>query len=112
MKYTYIHAHTHIHIDIQTYIYKYIHTHMHKYIYIDMIKPNNAQHTIVTLPQIKDILATTTAATIVKITGRTNKTRKMETTPETLTETIITVKETIVIILVTKNKKVKLELTK
>ena len=81
---------------------------MDKYIYIDMIKPNNALHTIVTLPQIKDILGTTTAATIVKITGRTNKTRKMETTPET----IITIKETIVIILVTKNKKVKLELTK
>ena len=32
-----------------------------------MIKPNNAPHTIVTLPQIKDILATTTATTVVKI---------------------------------------------
>ena len=116
MKYTYIHAHTHahthIHIHIQTYICKYIHTHMHKYMYIDMIKPNNALHTIVTLPQIKDILATTTAKTIVKITARTNNTRKMETRPETLTETIITIKETMIIILVTINRKVKLELTK
>ena len=42
--------------------------------YIAMIKPGNAPQTIVTLPQIKDILATTTAITIVKIKARTNST--------------------------------------
>ena len=52
----------------------YIHTHIHTYIDITMIKPGNAPQTIVTLPQIKDILATTTAITIVKIKARTNNT--------------------------------------
>ena len=47
---------------------------MHKYIYINMMKPSNGLHTIVTPPQIKDMLATTTAATIVKIKARTNNT--------------------------------------
>ena len=37
-----------------------------------MINPNNASHTIVTLPQIKDMLATTTATTTVKIKARPN----------------------------------------
>ena len=46
------------------------------YIYISVYvyickNPNNAPH-IVTLPQIKDILATTTATTIVKIKARTS----------------------------------------
>ena len=59
-----IHKHTHTH----TYIYIYI------YIYITMINPSNAPQTIVTLPQIKDILATTTATTIVKIKARKNNT--------------------------------------
>ena len=39
-----------------------------------MINPSNAPQTIVTLPQIKDILATTTATTIVKIKARKNNT--------------------------------------
>ena len=39
-----------------------------------MIKASNALHTIVTLPQIKDILATTTATNIVKMKARTNNT--------------------------------------
>ena len=38
-----------------------------------MINPSNAPQTIVTLPQMKDMLATTTA-TIVKIKARTNNT--------------------------------------
>ena len=58
-----------------------------------MIKPSNALHTIVKPPQIKDILATTTAATIVKIKTQTNNTWQMETTPGALTKTIITIKE-------------------
>ena len=63
-----------------------------------MTKPSNALHTIVTLPQMKDILATTTATTIVKIKARTNNTWQMKTTPGALTKTIITTKETMVII--------------
>ena len=40
--------------------------------YIAMRSPSNAPQTIVTLPQIKDILATTTVTTIVKLkTGET-----------------------------------------
>ena len=39
-----------------------------------MINPSNALQTIVTLPQIKDILATTTATTIVKTKSRANNT--------------------------------------
>ena len=71
----------------------YRHTHIHIYIYIAMINPNNAPHTIVTLPQIKDILTTTTATTIVKRKARTNNMRQMETTLGALTKTIITIKE-------------------
>ena len=58
----------HIHKHTHTHIYIYI------YIYITMINPSNAPQTIVTLPQIKDILATTTATTIVKIKARKNNT--------------------------------------
>ena len=82
---TYIHTHTYIHMHIHThliYIYTHIHlyihtciyTHIHTYIHIAMINPSNAPQTIVTLPQIKDILATTTATTIVKIKARKNNT--------------------------------------
>ena len=39
-----------------------------------MINPSNAPQTIVTLPQIKDILAKTTATTIVKIKATKNNT--------------------------------------
>ena len=94
------------------YTHIYTHTHIHKYIYIDMIKPNNALYTIVTLPQIKGILATTTATIIVKIKARTHNTWQMETTPGALTKTTITIEETMVIILVTKNRKVKLKFIK
>ena len=58
-----------------------------------MIKASNALHTIVTLPQIKDILATTTATNIVKMKARTNNTQQMEAIPGALTETIIPIKE-------------------
>ena len=48
---------------------------MHIYKYITMINPpSHGTQTIVTLPQIKDILATTTATTTVKIKARTNNT--------------------------------------
>ena len=53
--------------NTEIYIYIYIYT------YIAMINPSNAPQTIVTLPQMKDMLATTTA-TIVKIKARTNNT--------------------------------------
>ena len=72
-----------------------------------MIKPGNALHTILKLPQLKDILATTTATTVVKIKARTNNTWQMGTAPGALTKTMITIKETMVIILVTINRKVK-----
>ena len=68
--YTYTHTHRNIHMYIHIYIYT--HTHIHIHIYIAMINPNNAAHTIVTLPQIKDMLPTTTVTTIVKIKARTN----------------------------------------
>ena len=87
-------------------------TQIHKYLYIDMIKSSNALHTIVTLPHIKDILAKTTATTIVKIKARTNNTWQMETTPGALTKTKITIKATMVIILVRINRKVKLKFIK
>ena len=82
---------THTHTNIHKYIYT--HTQIHIYINIAMINPNNASHTIVTLPQIKDMLATTTATTTVKIKARPNNIRQMETTPGALTKTIITIKE-------------------
>ena len=83
---TYTHTHAYIHMYIHTHIiyiyiyiyiytqtpihtYMHIHTHIDTYIHIAMINPSNAPQTIVTLPQIKDILATTTA-TIIK--ARTN----------------------------------------
>ena len=47
---------------------------MRIHIYITMINPSNATQAIVILPQIKDILATTTATTIVKIKARKNNT--------------------------------------
>ena len=48
---------------------------MHIYKYITIINPpSHGTQTIVTLPQIKDILATTTATTTVKIKARTNNT--------------------------------------
>ena len=66
---------------------------MHIYKYITMINPpSHGTQTIVTLPQIKDILATTTATTTVKIKARTNNTWKMKVTPEAITKTIITTK--------------------
>ena len=71
----------------------YTHTDIHIYIYIAMINPNNEPHTIVTLPRIKDIPATTTATTIVKIKARTNSIWQMETAPGALMKTIITIKE-------------------
>ena len=55
-------------------IHKHTHTHTYIYIYITMINPSNAPQTIVTLPQIKDILAKTTATTIVKIKATKNNT--------------------------------------
>ena len=76
---TYTHTHAYIHMYIHTYniyiyiyiythtpihTYMHIHTHIHTYIHIAMINPSNAPQTIVTLPQIKDILGTTTATTI------------------------------------------------
>ena len=42
--------------------------------YIVMINPSNPPQTTVTLSQTKDILATTTAPTIVRIKARTNNT--------------------------------------
>ena len=39
-----------------------------------MINPSNATQTIVILPELKDILATTTATTIAKTKARTNNT--------------------------------------
>ena len=75
--YTYTNIYTHTYIQtyiFSTYIYIYIHTHthIHTYIEIAMINPSNSPQTIVTLPQIKDVLATTTATTVVKIKARTN----------------------------------------
>ena len=72
---TYIHTHTYMHMYIHTYniyiythtaihTYMHIYTHIHTDIHIVMINPSNAPQTIVTRPQIKDILATTTATTI------------------------------------------------
>ena len=92
----FIHIHIYIYIYIYIiyiYIYLYIYIYIHTYMYIAMIKPGNAPQTIVTLPQIKDILATTTAITIVKIKARTNSTWQMKITPGALTKTIITIKE-------------------
>ena len=99
--YPYIYTHTYIHMYIHTYniyiythtaihTYMHIHTHIHTYIHIAMINPSNAPQTIVTLPQIKDILATTTATTI---KARTNNPWQMKTTPGVLTKTMITIKE-------------------
>ena len=59
---------------VYMYIYIYIYTYIHIHIYITMINPRNATQTIVILPQIKDILATATATTIVKTKARTNNT--------------------------------------
>ena len=58
--------HTHIYTYIYIYKYKDIYT-----LYITMINPSNSSQTIVTLPQIKDILAKIIAT---KIKARTNKT--------------------------------------
>ena len=69
---TYTHIHTYVYIH-HTNIYIHINMHIHKY--ITMINPpSHGTQTIVTLPQIKDILATTTATTTVKIKARTNNT--------------------------------------
>ena len=56
-----------------------------------MINPSNATQTIVTLPQIKNILATATVTTIVKIKAR--KQHMTNETPEALTKTITIIKE-------------------
>ena len=58
----YTHTHTHIYIFIH-HTHMYIHTNIHIYIYITMINPSNSTQTIVTLHQIKDILAIITATT-------------------------------------------------
>ena len=89
--YIYIYAYTHIHIHIHIHIHTYTHTHIH--IYITMISLNNATQAIVTPPQIKDILATKTTTTIVKMKARTNNTWQMKTTLGAIMKTIITIKE-------------------
>ena len=58
-----------------------------------MISLNNATQAIVTPPQIKDILATKTTTTIVKMKARTNNTWQMKTTLGAIMKTIITIKE-------------------
>ena len=90
MKYAYIYIY-YIYILYILYIYIYIYMRIH--IYITMINPSNATQAIVILPQIKDILATTTATTIVKTKARTNNTWQMKTTQGALTKTITTMKE-------------------
>ena len=85
----YIYTHIHIHIYIYIYIYIYMYIYISVYVYICK-NPNNAPH-IVTLPQIKDILATTTATTIVKIKARTSNICQMQATPGVLTKTIMTI---------------------
>ena len=58
-----------------------------------MTNRSNATKTIVTLSQIKEILVTTTATTIVKIKARTNNTWQMKTTPGAIVKTRRTIKE-------------------
>ena len=58
-----------------------------------MTNPSNATQTIVTLSQIKDILVTTTATTIVKIKVRRNNTWQMKTKPGAIAKTRRTIKE-------------------
>ena len=57
--------HTYTYIQIFTHRYIHIYTYTHTYINIPMINPSNALQTIVTLPTIKDMLATATATVIV-----------------------------------------------